>query len=247
MKLAKRKVLVTGATTGIGAAMTDQLLAIGCHVVACGRRESAIADLAKRPGVTAIRTDLGKEEDVRRLADIIKREHSELSVLIHNAGIQHEVKIAGTDAERLIALATAESRLNFEAPVFLTLLLMEHLAKHREAAVVNITSPLAMAPKRSSPFYGATKAALRTFTKSLRYQLKQDHPNIAVIEAQPPLVDTEMTRGRGRGKISPQEAAAGILRGIESGEREIHVGKAKILYALSRTVPWIAESITKRW
>jgi uncharacterized oxidoreductase len=247
MKLAHRKVLVTGATTGIGAALTEQLLGMGCHVIACGRRASAIEALGKRPNVTAIRIDLNDEADVRRLADIVRRDHPDLSVLINNAGIQHEVRVAGTETARLLELSDIETRVNYAAPVMLTLLLLEPLAKRPEAAIVNVTSPLAMAPKRSSPFYGATKAGLRTFTKSLRYQLERDYPHIEVIEAQPPLVDTEMTRGRGRGKISPEQAAAGILKGIVRGQREIHVGKAKLMYVLCRWMPSVAENITKRW
>jgi uncharacterized oxidoreductase len=247
MKLTKRKILVTGATTGIGAAMTDQLLAMGCHVIACGRRETALAALSKRPGVTALRTDLRDEADVRRLAERVREEHPDLSVLINNAGIQHEVRIVGSDLGRILAYSEEENRVNYQSPVALTLMLLDVLARQPSAAVVNVTSPLAMAPKRSSPFYGASKASLRTFTKSLRYQLRQDHPHVAVIEVQPPLVDTEMTRGRGRGKITPEQAAAGILRGIESGRLEIHVGKAKLMYGLSRWLPSVAEAITSRW
>jgi len=121
------------------------------------------------------------------------------------------------------------------------------LTRQPSAAVVNVTTPLALSPKRSSPFYCAAKAALRSFTKSLRFQLADVHPHVAVVEVQPPLVDTAMTRGRGRGKISPQDAAAGILAGIERGQRDIYVGKARLLFALHRWVPSVAEAITKRW
>jgi uncharacterized oxidoreductase len=112
-----------------------------------------------------------------------------------------------------------------------------------DARVVFVTSGLALAPKRSSPVYCANKAALRSFAKSLRAQLRHANWPIGVTEALPPLVDTDMTRGRGRGKITPQTAASQILRGIEAGKLEIDVGASALLRVISRISPALAEAI----
>jgi uncharacterized oxidoreductase len=247
MKLEKRKVLVTGGTAGIGAALTELLLQQGCEVIVCGRQKDALATLSERQGVFPIYTDLANPDDVQRLASEINALHPDLSVIFNNAGLQTEFEISKTPVNDAIDIAQRETQINFLAPLALIALLLQNLARQPQAIIVNITSPLAFSPKKSSPVYCATKAALRSYTRSLRFQLAEIHPNIQVIEAQPPLVDTAMTQGRGKGKITPQAAALGILQGVEKSQREIYVGKAKLMYFISRWAPSIAEQITKRW
>jgi uncharacterized oxidoreductase len=247
MNLNQRKVLVTGGTAGIGAALVEQLVQKRCQVIVCGRQQPALDALGKRPGLFPIRCDLTDPQDVMRLAQRVREEHPDLSVLVNNAGVQHEVRIVGSDRALLQQIAAREIEVNFAAPATLTVQLLETLGRQQAAAIVNITTPLTLSPKMSSPFYCATKAALRLFTKSLRFQLEQDCPNVRLIEAQPPLVDTAMTRGRGAGKISADQAAAAIIAGIERGKQEIYVGKAKLLRWLHRLVPFVAERITKAW
>ena len=111
--------------------------------------------------------------------------------------------------------------------------------------IVNVTSGLALAPKQSSPVYCATKAGLRSFTKALRYQAQARAPHVKVVEALPPLVDTDMTRGRGRGKISAEACAAEIVAGMEAGRETIYIGKAKILRAIQGLSPSVAERLMR--
>ena len=111
------------------------------------------------------------------------------------------------------------------------------------AAIVNITSALAVVPKQSAPIYCATKAALHSFTKALRYQL--DGTPVNVFEIIPALVDTAMTKGRGKGKISADALAKEALRGIESDKYEIQIEKTKLLLALNRILPSVAERIIR--
>lgn len=247
MKLEKRKVLVTGGTAGIGAALTELLLQQGCEVIVCGRQKDALAALSNRQGTYPIYADLANPEDVQRLASEINTTHPDLSVLFNNAGLQTEFEIFNTPVNDAIEITQRETQINFLAPLTLITLLLQTLARQQQAIIVNITSPLAFSPKKSSPVYCATKAALRSYTRSLRFQLSESHPNIQVIEAQPPLVDTAMTQGRGKGKITPEAAAQGILRGVENSQQEIYVGKAKLMYVIQRWAPSIAEQITKRW
>lgn len=111
--------------------------------------------------------------------------------------------------------------------------------------IVNVTSGLALAPKQSAPVYCAAKAGLRSFTKALRYQSEARAPRLRVVEALPPLVDTEMTRGRGRGKISAEACAAEIVSGMEVGRNSIYVGRAKLLRTIQGLSPSLADRIMR--
>lgn len=101
-----------------------------------------------------------------------------------------------------------------------------------------MTSALALVPKRSAPVYCATKAALRSFTRSLRCQLAGTP--VRVVEVLPPLVDTAMTAGRGRGKLAPDVVARAIVRSLEGGGDEVRIGKTKWLFAAHRLSPALA-------
>jgi uncharacterized oxidoreductase len=134
---------------------------------------------------------------------------------------------------------------NFSSPIQLTVALVPLLLEQPEAMIVNITSGLALAPKQSSPVYCAAKAGLRSFTKALRYQAKARAQHVRIVEALPPLVDTDMTRGRGRGKISPDACAAEIIAGMEAGREAIYVGKAKLLRAIHGLSPSAADRLMR--
>jgi uncharacterized oxidoreductase len=120
---------------------------------------------------------------------------------------------------------------------------LPRLALEPQARIVFVTSGLALAPKSSSPVYCASKAALRSFTKSLRAQVRQAGGGIQIQEALPPLVDTDMTRGRGKGKISAETAASQILFGIAKGRAEIDVGATALLRCILRLSPALGERI----
>lgn len=115
--------------------------------------------------------------------------------------------------------------------------LLPHLRQLPCAAIVNITSGLALAPKRSAPVYCATKAAVRAFTRALRYQCQDAAPHIRVIDTVMALVDTDMTQGRGGSKISAAEAATAVITGMRRGADEISVGNVKLLRTIMRLSP----------
>jgi uncharacterized oxidoreductase len=135
---------------------------------------------------------------------------------------------------------------NFVGPVELTRLLLPRLAREKSAQVVFVTSGLALAPKSSSPVYCASKAALRSFAKSLRAQVQQAGWPVLIQEALPPIVDTDMTRGRGKGKISAKAAATQILNGVAKGSAEIDVGATALLRFILRLSPTLGERIMIR-
>lgn len=238
MDFAGRTICITGGTRGIGRALCDRIAQRGAEtivVVARGR-----GDLPDRIGdtlLTFLQRDLSAPHAAEELAAIVAAEHCACSVLINNAGSQLLMDCAAPDAGDDLAAANREIALNFAAPIALSLLLMPVLLRHPSAVICNITSGLALAPKQSAPLYCATKAGLGTFTRALRYQAQSRAPRLLVCEALPPLVDTDMTQGRGRGKIRPERCAQQIVVGIERERAVIDIGKTRLLRAIMRVSP----------
>lgn len=242
MDLRGRTVLVTGATRGIGAALTRRLVSEGAHVVALARDPLRLAEAAGMYGglVTPLAVDLARREEVDGAIDTLTSRCPELSVVVNNAGVQVASNFVAGGAAAQLPELRAEIAVNFDAVVALSAGLLPHLARQPAAAIVNVTSGLALAPKKSAPVYCGAKAAVRGFTRALRYQCEDEAPHVRIIEAVLPLVDTDMTRGRGEGKMSAEAAAGRIVAGLRAGRPEIYVGKAALLPRLLRLAPGIA-------
>jgi uncharacterized oxidoreductase len=214
-----RTVLVTGGARGIGRQLTSQLVISGAHVIAVGRNQSDLNAVRAELGdqVTTYQLDLTHPHDVSQFVQRVTSDHPELSVLINNAGIQIELGLFDESYTSAAMSVRNEIDLNLVAPIALTWQLLPVLRAQREAIVINITTGLAIAPKEAPPIYCATKAGLRSFTQSMRYQCQSTAPHIQVIEAIMTLVDTDMTSGRGQRKISSYDAAAAIIKGVSAG------------------------------
>jgi uncharacterized oxidoreductase len=235
MKLAGNTVLITGGATGIGFVLAEAFLKEGSIVLVCGRREARLAEAKKRhPALHTRVSDIAKEEDRRTLGDWAISHN--VNILINNAGMQREVDF--TRGLPALMEGDNEIRCNLEGPLFLTALLLPHLQSRQNAAIINISSGLGFVPIARMPVYCATKAALHSFTVSLRHQLAGK--GIKVFEVIPPTVDTELDRGarakRGqtdRG-IPAQEVADAVMKGLTEDQFEIPVGTAANLVAGSR-------------
>lgn len=242
MRLSANTILITGGASGIGLAFAERLAALNNRVLICGRhRDKLDAVVRRHPNIAAFPCDLTSRSDTGRLVDTIKRDYPALNMLINNAGIQMNYSFAdgGDHADRI----DAEMDANFTAHVRLTSALLPLLMKQPQAAIVNVSSALSLVPKQSAPIYCASKAAMHLFTEALRYQLETTV--VQVFEVVPALVDTAMTAGRGRGKISPAALVDEALRGIERDRPYIKIGKTKILFALHRLVPALAKKIIR--
>lgn len=248
MDLEDRTILVTGGANGIGLALTHLLIAEGAErILVVGRDSARLSGVqAAYPGkVRTIRADLSRRDEVDALIATVRDTAPGLSVLVNNAGIQTLTEFIRGDASRYAPALRDEIEANVTAVVALTAGLLPLLLGQPTAMVVNVTSGLALAPKKSSPVYCATKAAVRAFTKGLRYQAEDAAPHLRVVEALPPLVDTDMTRGRGRGKISAEDCARQIVAGMRSGATEIYVGKSRLLRAIQGLSPSLADRIMR--
>lgn len=233
--------LVTGGTRGIGLELVTQLLAQGAKVTATGTHEGGLTEARTRlPQVTWLPLDQADPSSREALVRALPEQG--IRLVIHNAGVQQMRDWTKPNAPVAIDTAT-EMAVNFVGPVELTRLLLPRLAHEPRAQVVFVTSGLALAPKRSSPVYCASKAALRSFAKSLRAQVQQAGWPVLIQEALPPLVDTDMTQGRGKGKISAAAAASQILAGVAKGQAEIDVGATALLRFIWRCSPALGERI----
>jgi uncharacterized oxidoreductase len=192
LKLTENTILITGGGTGIGRGLAEAFHALGNHVIITGRRESVLQETtAANPGMDYMVFDQSSVEDVEKAADQIRQKFSKLNVLINNAGIQRVEDLLSGNATD----AAATINTNLLAPIRLTAALILQLTSQPQAAILNVTSALAMMPAAMMPSYCASKAAMHSYTQSLRYQLR--HSSVQVIEIIPPWVQTELQGNRG--------------------------------------------------
>ena len=241
MKLTGNKVIVTGATAGIGEALLAKFLEHDNQIVAVGRNAQKLKELSETDKrIIPFACDLSKKENLDRLILFIEQEHPDTNILINNAGIQFNYHFE--KEPQLLGKIEQEINVNFLAPLKLIALLIPTLKSNDNAAIVNVSSGLGLVPKRQAPVYCGTKAGIHIFSKSLRYQLE----GIKVFEIIPPLVDTQMTEGRGKGKIRPEALADEFIGAFKKDQYEINIGKVKLLKLLNRLVPAIAEKIVRK-
>ena len=234
MELQERSILITGGTSGIGLALVEWLIADN-QVIVLARNQQKLNELKNHfPKVITYTCDLAQRDQLMTQLSIIYRLHPEISIVINNAAVQFSVRF--TDDNSDINSIATEVATNLTAPLQICAAMLKPLmAQEKSAAIVNINSGLAYFPKTSSAVYCATKAGLHNFSISLGYQLELT--KVKVINVILPLVDTRMTKGRGSGKISAEQAAQEIIKGIKRDQRTIHVGKTKWLPLLMRVAP----------
>lgn len=246
MKLEGHRVLVTGGSAGIGLELARRFLARGARVAICGRDAERLEAARSELGdVETIVSDLGDPDAPKALAAEVEARLGGLSMLVNNAGVQKNYTLPKAPAEQVAADAAWEIQVNLTSLVALTSACMPMLKAAPEAAIVNVSSGLAITPKASASVYCATKAAVHSFSQALRYQCEDEAATIRVFEILPPLVETAMTEGRGSGKISPAACADESIAGIERDRHEILVGKTKLLAAIHRLAPGVAARILR--
>ncbi len=193
MRLSGNTILVTGGGTGIGRALAEALYTAGNTVIVAGRRAEPLdAVVAANPGMHAIVLDVADPAAIDRVSRRITAEHPALNVLINNAGIMQTETALADPVDLAVAEATVAT--NLLGPIRLTAALLPHLRAQDPAVVVNVTSGLAFVPRADTPTYSATKAAMHSYSQSLRHLLRDT--TVRVIELAPPLVATDLTPGQ---------------------------------------------------
>jgi len=187
MQITGNTILITGGGSGIGRALAEALHARGNKVIVTGRNASKLDAVAKaNPGIEVLELDVDDPAAIKAVAKRITSELPSLNVLINNAGIMkaEDLKSGNTD----IAEATIST--NLLGPIRLTAALLPHLMTQPNAAILTVSSGLAFVPRAIAPTYCATKAAIHSYSQSLRVQLRGTP--VQVIELVPPYVQTEL-------------------------------------------------------
>ena len=189
MKLAGNTILITGGGSGIGRGLAQAFQALGNTVIIAGRRQQALdATTAANPGMRSAQLDIDSAEAIRGFGAKIAKDYPALNVVIHNAGIMRPENLLEQPAD--LADAEAIITTNLLGPIRLTAALLPQLKKQPEATIMTVTSGLAYLPMSMTPTYCATKAAIHSYSLTLRYQLKGT--GIKVVELVPPYVQTEL-------------------------------------------------------
>ncbi|MDB5231114.1 MAG: short-chain dehydrogenase [Chitinophagaceae bacterium] len=218
MKLSGNKILITGGASGIGLGLTERFIQENNTVIICGRRESALKEAAEKfPSLITKVCDLSVEAERIELFEWVSANHSDLNVLVNNAGIQQWMNISNDD---FYERAKTEIVTNVEAPIHLTSLFINLKSL---TTIMNVTSGLSFTPMTKAPVYSATKAFFHSFTLSARHLLKQK--NIEVIEIIPPALNTDLG-GKGLHDTAPpvSDFIASIFEQLKQGKTELTFG-----------------------
>ena len=239
MKLENRTVLITGGTSGIGLELAKQLLGRGNTVVVTGRDRGKLEAAERQlPGLHTFESDVSEPEAIAALYDRVTAEFPALDTLINNAGIMRNLNL---NQKRDLDDVAREIDTNLGGPVRMIQRFLPHLKTREGALIVNVSSGLAFVPFPASPVYSATKAAVHSFTQSLRVQL--GGTGVTIVELAPPPVETKLFRGefeeetRGQKAMDPAVLVRQAIAGIEAGRVEIRPGLSNVLNAMSRIAP----------
>lgn len=180
-------ILITGGGSGIGRALAEAFHALGNKVIIAGRRQQALDETTvANPGMSSVQLNIEDPADIQRVSLKLASDHPALNTVIHNAGIMRPENLLDpklSDAEATILT-------NLLGPIRLTAALLPQLQKQPNATILTVSSGLGFIPMAVTPTYSATKAAIHSWSQSLRYQLRST--NIGVIEIAPPYVQTEL-------------------------------------------------------
>jgi uncharacterized oxidoreductase len=236
MKLTGRTILITGGSAGIGLAFALKFLELGNEVIITGRRQAVLSELkAKYPKLHTIQSDVADPVQIASLAMCVKTSFPKLDVLMNNAGIMlyKDLKASGASLESLMT----EVNTNVGGVIGMTSAFIDILGANK-GTLINVSSGLAFVPLPAAPIYSATKAAIHSYTQSLRFQLEET--GIEVIELMPPAVKTDLTAALLEGGVSlitTDELVKLSFASLKAGELEIRPGQSKQLALMRRLAP----------
>jgi uncharacterized oxidoreductase len=237
MNLRNRTILITGGSAGIGLAFALKFVELGNQVIVTGRRQSVLDDVqAKYPKLHTIQSDVADPAQIAALATRVKADFPNLDVLMNNAGIMlfKNLRVPAIDLAGLMA----EVNINVGGVIGMTSAFIDILAANK-GTVINVSSALAFVPLPAAPIYSATKAAIHSYTQSLRFQLEES--GVEVIELMPPAVKTDlaadMTEGDVVTVITTEELVKQSFASLSAGALEIRPGQAKLLAFMRRLAP----------
>lgn len=240
MNLNNNTILITGGSSGIGFEMAKEFLKLNNKVIITGRNEARLQKVREElEGVVAIQSDISSHDDILKLYQKITKDFPDLNILINNAGVMETINLqkhtlSATDL-------TKELDINVKGTIWMNDAFLPLLKGKKNAATVNVTSGLAFVPLPISPVYCATKAALHSYTQSLRAQLR--NTSINVFELAPPATKTELLADfdeedmKGITAMTVQAMVADFMKNFAKNKYEICPGQASQMRFMSRFFP----------
>jgi len=236
MNLTGRTILTTRGSSGIGLAFALRFLELGNEVIVTGRRQTLLDEAkAKHPKLHTIQSDASDLAQIAVLAARVKADFPKLDVLMNNAGVMLQKNLKAPAAD-LAGLMT-EMNINVGGVIGMTSAFIGILTANK-GTLINVSSALAFVPLPSAPIYSASKAAIHSYTQSLRFQLQE--AGVEVIELMPPAVKTDLTADLPEDSlklITTDELVKQSFAALKAGALEIRPGQAKQLAFLRRLAP----------
>jgi uncharacterized oxidoreductase len=249
MQLSRNTILITGGTSGIGYEMAKEFIKNGNTVIVTGRNGQKLQKVKNElNGVVTIKSDVSDPDDVAALYEHVAKNYPSLNVLINNAGVMSEInlqkhQLSATDL-------TKEIDVNVKGTIWMNDLFIPLLKKNKNSATITVSSGLAFVPLAIAPVYCATKAALHSYTLSLREQLR--NTDVKVFELAPPATETELIAvfseedKKGVSLMSVQAMVASFFKGFSNDKFEICPGQSSQLRFMSRFFPgFILKQLSK--
>lgn len=235
MNTKNNRVLITGGSAGIGFEIARQFSAAGSKVIITGRDPLKLETAARSlTNITTIQADVSNENDVDKLVAELQQHYPDLNIVINNAGKAFAYEL--NNEQDVYTKAKDEMETNFFSIIRLNEKLLPLLKKQAQSAIVNVSSIVAIVPGRLTATYSASKAALHSYTLSLRKSLEQSP--VKIFELMPPLVNTSFSQEIGGHKgIAPAIVATQLLNAIQTDIYEIHVGATSDIYKLYLSSP----------
>jgi len=237
MNLIGKAILITGASSGIGLDAVEQFTKAGASVIACGRSAVKLeAVKAHFPKTETIGCDIADEDDARELKEKVKALGG-IDLLYNNAGAKYNAWATNHGSPDTLINAEREIQTNYLAVIRLNELFIPLLEKRAEPVIINTSSALAYVPSGAMPTYSASKAALHSYTVSLRLQLQKEKSRIKVYELMPPTVDTPFNIAANTPTLSASVVNEALIKALATNRFEIRPGRANLLYYLQRLLP----------
>ncbi|UFH57200.1 SDR family oxidoreductase [Spirosoma sp. KNUC1025] len=240
MNLTNNTILVTGGTGGFGFEFASKLIALGNTVIITGRNAQKLQDVKQKlPAVHTLQSDVSKIEDMITLHEKVIREFPDLNIILNNAGEMRKISL---HHQHDLADITREIEINLMGPIRMVQQFLPHLKTKTNAAILNVSSGIALMAFPISPIYSASKAGLRAYTQALRVQLKNTNINVFELIAPgstTPLNDKfkEEDGFSTSALMAPEKIVDAAIKGMQNDQAEIFPGLAKLMQILSRLAP----------
>ena len=250
MELRGNTILITGGTSGFGYEFAARLIDLGNTVIITGRDLNKLDQTKKSlPAIHTFQSDVSDPDAIQLLYENVIKKFPSLNMLINNAGEMRKISLHDVSIDLLNI--TREVEINLMGPIRMVQQFLPHLKKQKSAAILNVTSGLALVPFPISPIYGATKSGLRSYTKSLRVQLKNTRVKVFELVApgaKTPLIDKfgEIDGFDDKMLMEPRKVIEAAIKGMIKDKPEIYPGVANVIKIMSRLAPFLLLSQTSK-